>query len=228
MNGKVLVISGGTSGVGLAVALQALDSDYRVFITGTKHDKLDSVLSEASSERLAGCVADASDWPAVQSAIGQARERFGRIDAIVANAGRGAQGNFESGDPAEWHRMVLTNVLGPALLMRAGLPALRESHGHVVLIGSVFGLRPTAGNLYSATKSAVAAMSESLRQQLVGTQIRVSAIHPGRIDTPWWPNGAVPPALDADSVAGAVHWVLSQPHDVVINEIVMRPLGQRH
>lgn len=228
MDGKVLVISGGTSGVGLAVALQALDSDYRVFITGTRHDKLGSVLTEASTERLAGCVADTSDWPAVQSAVAQARERFGRIDAIIASAGRGARGDFESGDPAEWRTMVLTNVLGPALLVRAGLPALLESHGHVVLVGSVFGLKPTTGNLYSATKSAVAAMSESLRQQLVGTQVRVSAIHPGRIDTPWWPTGAVPPALDANSVAGAVHWVLSQPRDVDINEIVMRPLGQPH
>ena len=228
MSGKVLLISGGTSGVGLAVALQALNSDYQVFVTGTKQEKLDQVLDRIASERLAGCIADTTEWPALEAAVKKARDRFGRIDAIIASAGRSAHGDFESGDPAEWQQMVLTNVLGPALLVRASLPSLQESQGHIMLVGSVLGRRPTAGSLYAATKSAVAAMSESLRQQLCETQIRVCAIHPGRIDTPWWPSGAAPPALDADSVASAVHWVLSQPRDVDINEIVLRPLGQKN
>lgn len=228
LTGKVLLVAGGTSGVGLAVAQQALAKNDRVFVTGTRKGKLDSALATAPGERMGGSVSDVSDWPATQRAVDEAVERFGRIDAVVASAASGAGGNFETGDPREWRAMVLTNVLGPALLVRAAFSALKASRGQVVLVGSVFGRKPMPGSYYSATKSAVASMAESLRQEVVGTGIRVSVIHPGRIDTPWWPDGAAPPALTADEVAEAVHWVLSRPADVDVNEIVLRPAGQPH
>lgn len=228
MTDKVVLVSGGTSGVGLEVARQAIGAGWRVFITGTSGKKLDAARDLFKGEsRLYGCVADTCSPVDSATVVAQALERFGRLDAMVASAGRGAQGDFLSGDPEEWRSMVLTNVLGPAVMARAALPALQEAKGHVVFVGSVFGTKPAPGNLYSATKFAVAALADSLRQQLVGSGMRVSVVHPGRIDTPWWPDGAPPPALSAGSVAEAVLWLLSRPADVDVNEVVLRPTGQQ-
>lgn len=226
MRPRVLFITGGTSGVGLAVARRGLEAGYQTFITGTNEGRLKGIIEADQSGRLAGCVADTSDWGATSSAVAQALDSFEGIDAVVACAGLGAQGNFETGDPERWKSMVLTNVLGPALVVRAALPELRVSRGQIIFIGSVFGTKAAPGSLYSATKYGVSAIAESLRQQMVETGVRVCVIHPGRIDTPWWPEGALPPALDDGSVARAVHWVLQQPNEVEINEIVMRPAGQ--
>lgn len=225
MSEKVVLVSGGTSGVGRAVVEQALDGGHRVFVTGTNPERLGEVLQRDADDRVSGCLSDVSDWPDTARAVSQAVAHFGRVDAVVASAGRGAEGNLADGDPEQWRAMVLTNVLGPALLVRAALPALEATRGQVVLIGSVFGRKAAPGTLYSATKWAVTALGESLRQQVLDSGIRTCVIHPGRIDTPWWPEGAPPPALSADSVASCVSWVLAQPQEVDVNEMVVRPTG---
>jgi NADP-dependent 3-hydroxy acid dehydrogenase YdfG len=121
--------------------------------------------------------------------------------------------------------MVLTNVLGAALTIRATLPALRESKGHLLLTGSVAGRRALPGSLYSATKWAVTAMGEAARQELDGTGIRVTLIEPGSVDTPFFDN---PPAgaLEPDDVARAVLYAVGQPPHVDVNEILVRPTAQ--
>lgn len=224
---KVILISGGTSGMGRLVAESALQDGHRVFVTGTNADRLAAVLALGDSTQVSGELSDVSDWEQTERAVGNVLSTFGRLDAIVASAGRGAVGDLADGDPQQWRDMVLTNVLGPAYLVRAALPALRVTRGQVVLIGSVFGRKAANGSLYSATKWAVTGLGESLRQQVVGSGIRVCVVHPGRVDTPWWPEGAPPPALSGDSVAATVTWVLEQPIDVDVNEIVVRPVGQQ-
>jgi NADP-dependent 3-hydroxy acid dehydrogenase YdfG len=121
--------------------------------------------------------------------------------------------------------MVLTNVYGAALTIRATLPALKESRGHLLLTGSVAGRRVLQGSLYSATKWAVTAMGESARQELNGTGVRVTVIEPGMVDTPFFDN---PPsdALQPDDVARAVMFAVSQPPHVDVNEILVRPTAQ--
>lgn len=222
---KVILIAGGTSGVGYALMERALNNGYRVFVTGTDQGRLGRALQAGEQDRLDGILADISDWEQTRDAVERAVSRFGRLDALVVSAGRGAEGNLADGDPEAWRTMVLTNVLGPALMIRGALEPLEASRGQVVLIGSVFGRKAVSGNLYSSTKWAVTGMGESLRQQVVGSGIRVCVVHPGRIDTPWWPEGAPPPALSADAVASCVTWVLEQPTDVDVNEIVVRPTG---
>jgi NADP-dependent 3-hydroxy acid dehydrogenase YdfG len=121
--------------------------------------------------------------------------------------------------------MVLTNVYGAALTIRATLPAVREARGHVLLTGSVAGRRALPGSLYSATKWAVTAMGESLRQEVEGSGVRVTLIEPGMVDTPFFdnrPRGA----LEADDVARAVMFAVSQPPHVDVNEILVRPTAQ--
>jgi NADP-dependent 3-hydroxy acid dehydrogenase YdfG len=121
--------------------------------------------------------------------------------------------------------MVLTNVYGVALTIRATLPAVREAKGHVLLTGSVAGRRALPGSLYSATKWAVTAMGESLRQEVDGTGLRVTVIEPGMVDTPFFDNRPQG-ALQADDVARAVMFAISQPRHVDVNEILVRPTAQ--
>jgi NADP-dependent 3-hydroxy acid dehydrogenase YdfG len=121
---------------------------------------------------------------------------------------------------------VLTNVLGPALSIRACLPHFRQQNaGHVVLTSSVAGRRWVVGSLYSCTKHAVTAMGESLRQEVADTNIKVSTVEPGMVDTPFFddrPTGA----LEADDIARAVMFALTQPAHVDVNEILVRPINQ--
>jgi NADP-dependent 3-hydroxy acid dehydrogenase YdfG len=123
--------------------------------------------------------------------------------------------------------MVLTNVYGAALTIRATLPALKEAKGHMVLTGSVAGRKALPGSLYSATKWAVTGMGESLRQEVNGTGVRVTVIEPGMVDTPFFDNPVTDAApLTADDVAEAVMFAVGRPPHVDVNEILVRPTSQ--
>lgn len=121
--------------------------------------------------------------------------------------------------------MVLTNVYGPAILAKATLPQLTASRGHFVLIGSTAGRNVYPGNQYTATKWAVTGYAEALRQQLVGTGVRVLHIAPGHVDTPLWkeaPDAAIPP----EAVADTMLWTLAQPSGLDVSEVTIRATGQ--
>ncbi len=156
MTSKTVLITGGTSGVGAHTARSLLGRGHREAVTGRDETKLKTFLDASGpSDRLLGLVADAADWQATQSAVSRTVEHFGGLDAAVANAGFASGGLVGAGDPAQWPSMVLTNVLGPALLAHAALPHLESSGGRLVLIGSVVGLKNPPASLYSATKWAV-------------------------------------------------------------------------
>lgn len=152
-------------------------------------------------------------------------ETFGALDVAFANAGFGAARGFQQGDPEQWRAMVLTNVLGVAYTIRATLPALEQSRGHFLLTSSVAGRRPLPGSLYSATKFAVSAMGEALRQDVGGSGIRVTLIAPGKVDTPFF-DSPVSDALEPDDIARAVLYAVTQPAHVDVNEILVRPTAQ--
>jgi len=122
--------------------------------------------------------------------------------------------------------MVLTNVYGCALTIRATMPALKESKGHLLLTSSVAGRRSLPGSLYSASKHAVTAMGEAARLEYNDSGVRVTLIEPGAVDTPFFDSPLSIRALDADDVARAVMFVVSQPAHVDINELLIRPTAQ--
>jgi NADP-dependent 3-hydroxy acid dehydrogenase YdfG len=122
--------------------------------------------------------------------------------------------------------MVLTNVYGAALTIRATLDALRESRGHLLLTGSVAARRALPGSLYSATKFAVGAMAEAARQELNGSGVRVTLVNPGMVDTPFFDQRPAPGALADDDIARAVMFAVSQPPHVDVNELLVRPTAQ--
>jgi NADP-dependent 3-hydroxy acid dehydrogenase YdfG len=222
----VFLITGASSGIGAATARHAAEAGYRLVLAARSADRLAELADElGGSERALGVKCDVTEWAQQQAVVDEALDRFGRIDVAFANAGFGAQRGFLAESPEQWRSMVLTNVYGAALTIRAALPALTESRGHLVLTGSVAGRRALPGSLYSATKFAVTAMGEAVRQELNETGVRVTLVEPGMVDTPFFEQ---PPtdALTPDDVARAVMYAVSQPPHVDVNEILIRPTAQ--
>ncbi|MCX4819134.1 SDR family oxidoreductase [Streptomyces sp. NBC_01142] len=226
----VTLITGGGSGIGAATARQLLDQGHRVTITGRSNDRLRRFAEELGKpEGLLTLPGDAADHDAVQSAVDATVQEFGRLDTVVANAGFATHDTLADGDPTGWREMVLTNVLGPALLIRAALPALKETRGRIVLVGSVAGFVHTPGNIYGATKWAVTGLAENTRRMVTGDGVGVTLIAPGRVETPFWEGmGGLPDGilLTADQIADSVVWAINQPGGVDINNVIIRPIGQ--
>jgi NADP-dependent 3-hydroxy acid dehydrogenase YdfG len=223
---KVFLITGASTGIGAATARLAVDAGYRVVVSARSEDKLHALARDVGGEDRALAVpADVGVWKDNERLAAAALDRFGRIDVVFANAGFGAQRSFLGDSPEHWREMVLTNVLGVAYTIRATLEAVRDRQGHIILTSSAAGRRAVLGSLYSATKHAVTAMGESLRQELNGTGCRVTLIEPGGVDTPFFENPGEG-RLDADDVASIVMFAVSRPPHVDVNEILVRPTAQ--
>jgi NADP-dependent 3-hydroxy acid dehydrogenase YdfG len=220
-----MLITGASSGIGAATARAAAGAGWRVVLAARSLDRLESIASDLGDAALP-LRCDVTEWEQQEAMVAAALERFGRIDCAFANAGFGAARGFLEESPEHWRSMVLTNVYGAALTIRATLPSLKESRGHLVLTGSVAGRRALPGSLYSATKWAVTAMGESARQELNDTGVRVTVVEPGMVDTPFFSRGAGEGALKAEDVARAVMYALEQPPHVDVNEILIRPTAQ--
>jgi NADP-dependent 3-hydroxy acid dehydrogenase YdfG len=194
----VMIITGASTGIGASTARLAVGDGYRVVLAARSEDKLRELAVElGGEERAIAQRCDVSVWEEQEALVAAALDRFGRVD-----------------------------VLGVAYSIRAALPHVRErSSGHFVLTSSVAGRRVLPGSLYSASKWAVTAMGEALRQELAPTDIKVTVIEPGMVDTPFFderPNDA----LRDEDIARAVMFALSQPPHVDVNEILVRPIHQ--
>jgi NADP-dependent 3-hydroxy acid dehydrogenase YdfG len=225
----VTLITGGGTGIGAATARQLLDRGHCVTITGRGDDRLrEFAQALGEPDGLLTLAGDAADYDDVRSAVESTVQRFGRLDNVVANAGFATFDNLDDGDPAGWRDMVLTNVLGPALLIRAALPALKETHGRIVLVGSVAGVVYSAGNIYGATKWAVTGLAENTRRLVTGDGVGVTLINPGATATNFFDAGGGLPdraMLTADQLANSIVWAISQPSGVDVNTVTVRPLG---
>jgi NADP-dependent 3-hydroxy acid dehydrogenase YdfG len=228
----VLLITGASSGIGAATARHAVEAGYRVVLGARREKRLRELASDLGGEdRAVARRCDVTDWADVEGLTEAALARFGRLDAVFANAGFGAKRGFLEESPEQWRAMIDTNVLGVALTIRATLLHLMDAdRGHYVITGSVAGRRALPGSLYSATKWAVGAIAEGLRQELRqmrdNTSVRVTLIEPGMVDTPFFDQRPGSGALQADDVARAVMYALSQPDHVDVNEVLVRPASQ--
>jgi NADP-dependent 3-hydroxy acid dehydrogenase YdfG len=223
----VLVITGASTGIGAATARRAVEFGQRVVLAARSEDKLQDLAEELGGDEKALAVrCDVTSWDDQQALVATTLDRFGRMDAYFANAGFGAKRGFLEESVEHWKSMIDTNVLGAALSIRASLPHFRKQNsGHLILTSSVAGRRALPGSLYSATKHAVTAMGEALRQEIAETDVKMTLIEPGAVDTPFFenkPSGA----LEADDIARAVLFALTQPPHVDVNEILIRPIHQ--
>jgi NADP-dependent 3-hydroxy acid dehydrogenase YdfG len=225
--GRVLLITGASSGIGAATARLAREQGWRLVLAARSAERLQALAQELGGADHALAVrCDVTEWDQQERMAALALERFGAIDVAFANAGFGGPRGFLSDTPEHWREMVLTNVYGAALTIRATIPALRERRGQLLLTSSVAGRRVLPGSLYSCTKHAVSAMGEAARQDLHGSGVRVSVIEPGMTDTPFFEQRPQDALEDAD-VARAVIFAISQPPHVNVNEILIRPTAQQ-
>jgi NADP-dependent 3-hydroxy acid dehydrogenase YdfG len=220
-----MVITGASTGIGAATARRAVEFGHRVVLAARSEDKLTALAEELGDVALpVRC--DVTDWDDQQQLVATTLERFGRLDVFFANAGFGAKRGFLEETVEHWRAMIDTNVLGAALSIRAALGHFREQNsGHMLLTSSVAGRRVLPGSLYSATKWAVSAMGEALRQEVAETDIKVTLIEPGMVDTPFFENRPSN-ALEPDDIARAVMFALTQPPHVDVNEVLVRPIHQ--
>ncbi len=225
--GRVFLITGASSGIGAATARRARAEGWRLVLAARSLDALQELAAELGGDEHALAVrCDVAEWEDQQRMVQSALDAFGQIDVAFANAGFGGPRGFLKDTPEHWREMVLTNVYGAALTLRATIPALSESKGHLMLTSSVAGRRVLPGSMYSCTKHAVTAMGEAARQDLHGTGVRVTLIEPGMVDTPFFENRPTD-ALQDDDIARAVLYAASQPPHVSVNEILVRPTAQQ-
>ena len=222
---KVFLITGASSGIGEATARAAAKQGFRLVLAARRKSRLDDLCEQLGGQAQAMAVkCDVTRWEDQQEMVGQAIDQFGRIDVVLVNAGiYRTGGGFAEGNPERWHEMVMTNVFGAALTVRATLAALKKTKGHLLLLGSAAGRRPIAGSMYGATKWAVTGMGYNLREELRGTGIRVTNVEPGVTNTEIFGGEHRPKAMEAQDVADAIVFAVQQHPRVDLHEILMYP-----
>lgn len=240
IEGKVVLITGGSTGIGAEVARLLSERGAKVAIAARRKDKLDAVVDAITS---AGGTArayqlDVTDKRQVESVVAATVADFGRLDVLINNAGLMPIRPMSEVNTDEWDMMIDVNLKGTLYGIAAALPRfIAQESGHIINLSSVAGVKVFApgGTVYSGTKFAVSAISEGLRQE-VGEKIRVTSIAPGAVDSDLKHSTSgtaantvlefYEQAIPAISVAKAIAFAIEQPDDVDINEIVIRPTRQ--
>jgi len=230
---RILMITGGSSGIGSETARHAVRAGYRLALGARRLGPIEELAAELGEGKATAVSCDVAEWEQVQAFVNTTIETFGHIDAVFANAGVGAASGLMEDSVENWRSMVLTNVYGTALTVRAALPHLLErGTGHVLITSSVAGRRVVAGSLYSVTKWATTALAEALRLELRevhgNAAIKVTVIAPGVVETPFFDSIGAPPwaGLQPADVARAVVYALEQPGHVDVSEMLIRPTTQ--
>ena len=202
------LITGASTGIGAATARAAAQAGYDVVLAARSEDKLQALVDEVGGLAVR---CDVTEWSDQEALVERALGEYGRIDVVFANAGFGGARGFLEDDPETWKSMVLTNVYGCALTIRATMPALKESKGHLILTSSVAGRRALPGSLYSATKHAVTAMGEAARLDYNDSGVRVTLIEPGSARRPATELVRIRCPLDSSRAGIVARIVSAQP-----------------
>jgi NADP-dependent 3-hydroxy acid dehydrogenase YdfG len=244
IQGKVVVITGASSGLGEATARLLSAQGASVVLGARRLDRLKTLADAlaAGGGKALAVVTDVTNRDQVKRLVDTAVQKFGRIDVIINNAGLMPQSLIESLKVDEWDRMIDVNIKGVLYGIAAALPYMKQQKsGQIINVSSVAGHKVSPGStVYSATKFAVRALSEGLRQEVKPYNIRTTVISPGAVATEL-PNSVTDRdvaarvqklykevAIPADSFARAVAFAMSQPEDVDVNEILFRPTRQEY
>ncbi|KQY12175.1 oxidoreductase [Rhizobium sp. Root73] len=237
---KVVLITGGSTGIGAEVARTLAAKGAKVAIAARRQDKLDAVRAEiaALGGDIRAYVMDVTDKHQVKAVVEAVVQDFGRLDVIINNAGIMPIRPMSEVNTDEWDAMIDVNIKGTLYGIAAALPLfLAQQSGHIINLSSVAGIKVFApgGTVYSGTKFAVSAISEGLRIE-VGSAVRVTSIEPGAVESDLklgttgtardTVHGFYEQAIPASSVARAIAFAIEQPDDVDINAIVIRPSVQ--
>jgi len=244
IEGKVIVITGASSGLGEAAARHLSEQDAIVVLGARRIDRIQSLANELNKNghKALAVATDVTQFDQVKALVDAAVKNYGRIDVIINNAGLMPQSPLDRYKIDEWNQMIDVNIKGVLYGIAAALPYMKEQKsGHIINVSSVAGHKVRAGGaVYAATKHAVIVISEGLREEVKPYNLRTTIISPGAVDTElpntiseadiaegfqqFYKNYAIP----ADSFARAVAFAISQPEEVDINEILYRPTKQEY
>ena len=240
IQGKIVVITGASSGLGAATARHLTRAGAKVVLGARRLDRLQALADELDLPAGAAVATDVTDRAQVQALVDRAVELHGRLDVILNNAGLMPHSPLERGKVADWDRMIDVNLKGVLYGIAAALPHMtRQKSGHIINVASVAGHKVRPGSaVYAATKAAVLMLSEGLRQEVKPYDIRTTVISPGAVESElpqsvteadmaqgvqaFYEANAIP----ADSFARMVAFAIGQPDEVDINEILFRPTKQ--
>ena len=244
LQGKVVAITGASSGIGEATALMCAAEGAKVSLAARRKDRIDALadrIREGGGEALA-LETDVGDEQQANDFVNATRDQLGGVDILVNNAGVMLLGPVIGADTEQWRQMVDVNVLGLLYCTHAALPIMGEAgSGHIVNVASVAGRRAGAGaGVYNLTKFGVVGFSEALRQECARAKVRTTVIEPGWVDTELQGHNEHPivvermnkaierldKVLEADDIARAVVYATSQPEHVNVNEIMIMPASQ--
>jgi NADP-dependent 3-hydroxy acid dehydrogenase YdfG len=245
LDGKVAAVTGASSGIGEATALALAEAGAAVALGARREDRLQSLAEriEGGGGRALALRCDVADEDSARSFISEAHSSLGGLDILVNNAGVMLLGPVLGADTSQWRTMVEVNVLGLLYCTHAVLPLMAEAgSGHIVNISSVAGRSANAGSaVYNLTKFGVGAFSEALRQEVTAAGIRTTIIEPGFVDTELQDHNEIPAVRDAiekmreslpevlqaSDIAAGILYAVTQPQRVDVNEVLIRPTGQR-
>jgi NADP-dependent 3-hydroxy acid dehydrogenase YdfG len=245
MTDRVAVVTGASSGIGEATARALARQGYAVSLAARREERVKELSDELSREggRALAVPTDVADEGSARNLIDVTRSDLGRVDVLVNNAGVMLLGPITGADTEEWRTMVNVNLLGLMYCTHAALPVMQEQGGgHIVNVSSTAGRVARLGSgVYNATKWGVGAFSESLRQEALHANIRVTIIEPGFVETELQGHNENPmvreaieknraqigDVLKAEDIADAIVYAVERPQHVAINEVLVRPTKQR-
>lgn len=241
LKGKTALITGASSGIGEATAIEMAARGAKVAVMARRKDRLDALVEKIGKENAIAIVGDVADVDQARGAVEMTKEEFGSLDILVNNAGLMLLGPIDEVDISDWQRMVNVNLLGLMYCTHAAVPIMRaQKNGHIVNISSVAGRRSSpisAG--YNATKWGVGGFSDAVRQSVCMDNIRVTIIEPGAVLTELtdhishggtkdnvkgWVKSMT--ALTSEDIAASIIYAVTQPPHVNVNEILIRPTEQ--
>jgi NADP-dependent 3-hydroxy acid dehydrogenase YdfG len=240
IQGKVVVITGASSGLGEATARRLARDGAKLVLGARRLDRLRALAEELSLGADAVMATDVTHADEVRRLVDHAVERHGRLDVVINNAGLMPHSPLERGKIADWDRMIDVNIKGVLYGIAAALPHMAaQKSGHIINVSSVAGHKVGPGGaVYAATKHAVRVISEGLRQEVTPYNIRSTIISPGAVATELTDSITEPDvaqgvrdlyakwAIPAESFASMVAFAISQPEEVGVNEILFRPTRQ--
>jgi NADP-dependent 3-hydroxy acid dehydrogenase YdfG len=241
--GKIALVTGASSGIGEATAIALAEAGAAVAIGARRRDRLDALAGKLrdGGARVLQLDLDVTDERACTDAVARTRAELGGLDVLVNNAGVMLLGTIVGADTEDWRRMLHTNVLGVMYMTAAAIDGMVEQgSGDIVNISSVAGRTARKGaGVYNASKWAVNAFSESLRQEVTGRGVRIGLVEPGAVATELTDHITQPEAkaaskemaanmtpLQSEDIARAILYVVSQPPHVAVNEVLVRPTDQ--
>ncbi len=243
LEGKVAVVTGASSGIGEATAEALAAEGASVVVAARREDRLENLSKriEGNGGKVLAAACDVADEGQAHGLIRKAEEEFGRVDILVNNAGVMLLSTVGKGLSEEWRRMFDVNVLGLLYTTDAAIETMKkQGGGHLVNVSSVAGRKVTrdSSGVYAGSKFAVGAISEGLRQELLEDNIRVTIVEPGAVATELTDHITDEDArnslggllnleiLQAEDIAGAIVYAVTQPERVSVNEILIRPTQQ--